>query len=143
MASHLMEDAEEDFTDLPPLEEKETKQPKKEKKPEKDGGPTMADFVDKTIAVDAEGWEDVLGSGRLRRRVVKVGEGEEMPARGSRVVVRVEERVAGRVVGEEQEVEFNVGEAEVLQCLDLVVPLMCLGEVSEVRLSTKPAEAHG
>jgi len=45
------------------------------------------------------------------------------------------------VVGEEQEVEFNVGEAEVLQCLDLVVPLMCLGEVSEVR--TDSSFAYG
>jgi len=40
--------------------------------------------------------------------------------------------VAGEVVMQETSIEFNVGESEVLQCLDLVVPLMCKGEEAEV-----------
>ena len=36
---------------------------------------------------------------------------------------------------EEEEVEFNVGESEVLQALDLVLPLMSLGETSLVEVS--------
>ena len=123
-------DSEEDFTAMPELcdnerivEEEEVKEVAKEA----GGAPAPC--------VDEDGWEDVLGSGRLRKRVTSPGDGEERPARGSRVTVRVEERLGdeeGEVVQEDQEVQFSVGESEVVQCLDLVLPLMARGEVAQV-----------
>jgi len=101
-------------------------------------------------AVDADGWEDVLGSGRLRKRVKRGGskfgsisEVEETsdtrhysgkPGRGCRCTVNVLEMLDGKEVGREEQLQFNVGESEVMQALDLVVPLMEKGEVAEVKV---------
>ncbi len=38
-------------------------------------------------AVDAEGWEDLLGSGRLRKRVVVEGDPKNHPAKGFQVKI--------------------------------------------------------
>jgi hypothetical protein len=39
-------------------------------------------------AVDSEGWEDLLGSGRLRKRVITEGDPEYHPAKGHQVKIR-------------------------------------------------------
>ena len=134
--AHLAEDSDEDFSGLPTLEDKghEKKVSKLddeevgEKAPKKDTNKSEND----SAVLDDDGWEDVLGSGRLKKRIVKEGEEGMKPGKGTRVKVKVEERVAGEVVMQETSIEFNVGESEVLQCLDLVVPLMCKGEEAEV-----------
>jgi len=78
-------------------------------------------------------WEDILGSGRLRKKVVVEGSSLR-PERGSRVQIRLTESLQEdtQIVKEKTDVTFNVGESEVLQCLDLVVPLMYIGETSLV-----------
>ena len=38
-------------------------------------------------AVDAEGWEDLLGSGRLRKRVIVEGDPKNHPAKGFQVKI--------------------------------------------------------
>ena len=133
--AHLAEDSDEDFSGLPTLEDKghEKKVSKSEeevgeKAPEEDTNKSEND----SAVLDDDGWEDVLGSGRLKKRIMKEGEEGRKPGKGTRVRVKVEERVAGEVVMQETSIEFNVGESEVLQCLDLVLPLMCKGEEAEV-----------
>jgi len=84
-------------------------------------------------------WEDVLGSGRLQKKVLTVGEEEGVrPDRGSAVTVDVIERLEmdGDIVGEERGLQFNVGESEVMQGLDLAVPLMTKGETSLLRVDS-------
>jgi len=132
--AHLAEDSDEDFSDLPTLEDKGQE---KVKKPEDGGvGEKAPEDTNKkgndSVVLDDDGWEDVLGSGRLKKRIVKEGEEGNKPGKGTRVKVKVEERAGGEVVMQETSIEFNVGESEVLQCLDLVLPLMCKGEVAEV-----------
>ena len=59
------------------------------------------------------------------------------PERGSRVTIRYTEALteeADTFIKEEEELEFNVGESEVIQALDLVVPLMNLGEEALVQV---------
>jgi len=87
-------------------------------------------------AVDADGWEDILGSGRLKKRILREGDSSRgKPPRGASCTVHIIERlVTGEEVGTETELVFNVGESEVIQALDLVVPLMEVGEKAEVRL---------
>ena len=87
-------------------------------------------------AVDADGWEDILGSGRLKKRVLREGDSSrEKPPRGASCTVNIIERLeTGEEVGAETGLVFNVGESEVIQALDLVVPLMEVGEKAEVRL---------
>jgi len=135
--AHLAEDSDEDFSGLPTLEDKghekkvsksEEEEGVGEKAPEEDTNKSEND----SVVLDDDGWEDVLGSGRLKKRIVKEGEEGRKPGKGTRVRVKVEERVAGEVVMQETSIEFNVGESEVLQCLDLVLPLMCKGEEAEV-----------
>ena len=86
--------------------------------------------------IDSDGWEDILGSGRLKKRILKEGESSRgKPSRGASCTVNIIERLAtGEVVGTETGLVFNVGESEVIQALDLVVPLMEVGEKAEVRL---------
>jgi len=132
--AHLAEDSDEDFSGLPSLEDKgheKVKKPEDEEAEEKAPEDTNKKGRD-SVVLDDDGWEDVLGSGRLKKKVVKEGKEGNKPGKGTRVKVKVEERVAGVVVMQETSIEFNVGESEVLQCLDLVVPLMCKGEVAEV-----------
>jgi len=132
-----MEDEEEDFSKMPELCDNE----------DVSGGDTkpimenvevsenVAVNEDTKHSVDPDGWEDVLGSGRLRKRVKTEGDDKVgKPGRGSRCTVNVIEKVDGVEVGKEDNFQFNVGESEVLQALDLVVPLMTKGEVAEVKV---------
>jgi len=122
-------DSEEDFTAMPELCDKEKKTAEEVEEAEKKQKQAA-------VTVDEDGWEDVLGSGRLKKKVVKEGEGDKRPVRGNRVLVTVEERLAatGEVVAEEHQLEFNVDESEVVQCLDLALPLMTLGEVALLKV---------
>jgi len=78
-------------------------------------------------------WEDILGSGRLRKKTLVEGTGER-PERGSRVSIKLTESLQPDtdIVKEDEELEFNAGESEVLQALDLIVPLMYVGETALV-----------
>ena len=133
---NLVIDEEEDFSTMPELCDN------------KDGNVTdftKSDEVNKRteilndekseIKVDADGWEDILGSGRLRKRIKREGGTEEgKPGRGSRCTVNVLEILENTVVGKDEKLQFNVGESEVMQALDLVVPLMHKGEVAEIKV---------
>ena len=87
-------------------------------------------------SVDADGWEDVLGSGRLKKKIITEGNLDGgKPARGSSCTINYVERLeSGDEVGREDDVIFVVGESELVQAFDLVVPLMYPGEVSRVKL---------
>ena len=87
-------------------------------------------------SVDADGWEDVLGSGRLKKKTITEGNLEGgKPARGSSCSINYVERLeSGEEVGRGEGITFIVGESELVQAFDLVVPLMYTGEVSEVKL---------
>ena len=131
----VVDDEEEDFSMMPELCDNK-------------GANEMADYnkpIDKVEestpeekagnTVDSDGWEDVLGSGRLRKRIKTVGdEKADKPGRGSRCTVNVVEMLDNIVVGRDEKLQFNVGESEVMQALDLVVPLMHKGEVAEVKV---------
>lgn len=96
------------------------------------------------VDIIKEEWEDVLGSGRLKKKVLVEGEdGSGRPERGAAVTLDVSERleVDGEVVCDTQGLEFNVGESEVLQALDLAVPLMTKGE--ECLLDVESTFAYG
>jgi FK506-binding protein 8 len=86
----------------------------------------------------------------LRKKVTVLGTGSR-PERGSRVTIRYREALSeeGDSISQDQEIEFNVGESEVIQALDLVVPLMNIGEeaivqvISVVDPNPKESESFG
>jgi len=127
---NLVVDEEEDFSTMPELCDNKGAN-------ETETAPTNINSEEKAVVatVDADGWEDILGSGRLRKRVKTEGDANVgKPGRGSRCTVKVVEYLDDTVVGKEENLQFNVGESEVLQALDLVVPLMLKGEVAEVKV---------
>ena len=125
----------EDYEGMPDLCDNEKKEEENviEDKGDIDGG-RREEPIQK--AVDADGWEDILGSGRLKKRILRPGDSSRgKPARGASCTVNITERLeTGEEVGAETGLVFNVGESEVIQALDLVVPLMEVGEKAEVRL---------
>merc|ERR1712047_112060 len=82
---------------MPALEDKEqnkaNKAPKEKNIEEKEDVTKMEDTP---VILDDDGWEDVLGSGRLKKKIVRVGEEGCKPGKGARVKVKVEERVDGQ-----------------------------------------------
>jgi len=131
----VVDDEEEDFSMMPELcDNKGANEMADYNKPtDKVEEPTPEEKAGNTV--DSDGWEDVLGSGRLRKRIKTVGdEKADKPGRGSRCTVNVVEMLDNIVVGRDEKLQFNVGESEVMQALDLVVPLMHKGEVAEVKV---------
>jgi len=136
----LVDDEEEDFSMMPELcDNKGANDLADYNKPTDKDDPINTEKLNAEVkaetTVDADGWEDVLGSGRLRKRIKKEGDGQAgKPGRGSRCTVNVLEVLDSTVVGKDEKLQFNVGESEVMQALDLVVPLMQKGEVAEVKV---------
>lgn len=137
----LVDDEEEDFSMMPELcDNKGANDLANYNKPDdKADDQINTEKLNKEViaetTVDPDGWEDVLGSGRLRKRIKKEGDGKAgKPGRGSRCTVNVLELLDSIVVGKDEQLQFNVGESEVMQALDLVVPLMQKGEVAEVKV---------
>jgi len=134
----VVDDEEEDFSTMPELcDNKDANDMANYNKPDNVvNEPTESSSENKVeTKVDADGWEDILGSGRLRKRIKTEGNTEAgKPGRGSRCTVNVLEILDNTVVGKDENLHFNVGESEVLQALDLVVPLMHKGEVAEVKV---------
>lgn len=137
----LVDDEEEDFSMMPELcDNKGANDLANYNKPDdkandKINTEKLNNEVRAEATVDPDGWEDVLGSGRLRKRIKKEGDGKAgKPGRGSRCTVNVLEFLDSIVVGKDEQLQFNVGESEVMQALDLVVPLMQKGEVAEVKV---------
>ena len=136
----------EDYDGMPELCDSQPTQPQEaseETKPEEEEKEVGGDVEELPRCVDDDGWEDVLGSGRLRKKILREGDrGRGRPDRGASCTINITERLAGDVEGEGEEVaskkvlEFMVGESEVMQAVDLVVPLMVPGEVALVRLES-------
>ncbi|XP_054756279.2 peptidyl-prolyl cis-trans isomerase FKBP8-like [Lytechinus pictus] len=88
---------------------------------------------------DGKEWLDVLGSGQLRKKVLKAGQGEgSRPDRGVAITVSYKGRLQdGTEVEAEDKVTFTQGEGEIVQAIDLCVCLMELGEVAEIHTNAR------
>ncbi|XP_011193416.1 peptidyl-prolyl cis-trans isomerase FKBP8 [Zeugodacus cucurbitae] len=81
---------------------------------------------------------DVLGNGQLVKRVIKQSQTSNRPARGDLVTVTFTGRLANGIVVEKMEnYQMHVGDFEVVQGLDMVIPLMNIGEVAEVSVDSR------
>ncbi|XP_071512246.1 peptidyl-prolyl cis-trans isomerase FKBP8 isoform X1 [Panulirus ornatus] len=94
--------------------------------------------VDCKTEVPDEEWIDVLGSGDLRKKVVKCGIVESRPYKGSTVVIRATGKLDdGKEVDIHEELMFTVGDGEVILGLDMIVPLMDKGEIADVYMASR------
>lgn len=92
--------------------------------------------------VDDEGWMDILDNGELKKKILKSGDDNKLRAqRGQRVFVNVEVRVkdSQTVVKSESHDDFEVvvGDNDIVQGLDLAIPLMYEGEEAQVIISSR------
>ena len=82
--------------------------------------------------LDKDGWENVLGSGRLRRKILTPADTQEnKPIKGDRVKVSIKGTFEGEVFEEESDLEFLSEEGETFRALELIVALMFPGETDE------------
>lgn len=108
---------------------------------------------------DAGGYVDILNNKDLRKKVIKPGNGQR-PTRGAKVAIRLVTRLytpekdgeaaedaadvgSGRIIREETFDRFivNIGDSDLHQGLDLVLPLM--EEKETARAIIKPRFAYG
>lgn len=84
-------------------------------------------------------WLDVLGNGDVMKKVIKPGVGKSSrPDRGHIVTVDLNGYLeSGARVEWCPEFKFTVGDAEVVQGLDLAIPLMELGETCEIVIQSR------
>ena len=82
--------------------------------------------------LDKDGWENVLGSGRLRRKILTPADTQEnRPIKGDCVKVSIKGTFEGEVFEEESDLEFLSEEGETFRALELIVALMYPGETDE------------
>ncbi|KAM7142651.1 peptidyl-prolyl cis-trans isomerase FKBP8 isoform 3-T3 [Molossus nigricans] len=84
-------------------------------------------------------WLDILGNGLLRKKTLVPGPpGSSRPAKGQVVTVQLQTSLEnGTRVQEEPELVFTLGDCDVIQALDLSVPLMDVGETAMVTADSK------
>ncbi|KAI9577482.1 hypothetical protein GQX74_014866 [Glossina fuscipes] len=81
---------------------------------------------------------DILGNGQLVKRVLKKSKLKRRPMRGELVTVNFTGTlVDGTVVEKEDLLQIHVGDFEVVQGLDMIIPLMIVGEVAEVKVDSR------
>jgi len=85
-------------------------------------------------------WLDILGSGQLMKKIVTKGREDTRPQRSDLCTVKYVAKYQDKVV-EEGNVTINLGDAELIQGLDFVLPLMNLEEEAEIIIG--PRFAYG
>lgn len=111
---------EEDFEDM-----QETSGSEEEEK--------TSDNSDEWTEIDQEGWENILGSGRLRRKIISASQVQEVrPVKGDQVTVSFKGTFQGKEFEVHEKLIFNCDEGEVIRALDLVVALMHPGEIDDI-----------
>ncbi|KAH8402243.1 hypothetical protein KR009_010697 [Drosophila setifemur] len=82
---------------------------------------------------------DILGNKQLVKRIVKRGSEEAIrPASGNLVTINFTGKMDnGKVVEEEKNFQCHVGDYEVCQGLDMVLPMMKVGEVAQVTMDPR------
>ena len=90
---------------------------------------------DEWTEIDEDGWENILGSGRLRRRILKSApqvQDVQRPTKGDYVKISLKGTFEETIFEENEAFEFNCEEGEAIKALDLVVALMYPGETDEI-----------
>ncbi|XP_036332748.1 peptidyl-prolyl cis-trans isomerase FKBP8 [Rhagoletis pomonella] len=117
-------------TDLKEEDENNHKEPNIQKNPKDEGHESASARDDESC--------DVLGNGQLVKRVLKQSTTGKRPTRGDLVTVSFTGKLPdGTVVEQKKNFQMHVGDFEVVQGLDMAIPLMSVGEVAEIRIDTR------
>nr|XP_007993999.2 peptidyl-prolyl cis-trans isomerase FKBP8 isoform X2 [Chlorocebus sabaeus] len=134
------EEEEDDLSELPPLEDMGQPPVEEAEQP----GALAREFLaamepEPAPAPAPEEWLDILGNGLLRKKTLVPGPpGSSRPVKGQVVTVHLQTSLEnGTRVQEEPELVFTLGDCDVIQALDLSVPLMDVGETAMVTADSK------
>ncbi|KAJ8679260.1 hypothetical protein QAD02_015047 [Eretmocerus hayati] len=115
---------------------------------------TQADFIQKELNFDVDPddpmtkatltdhpvneWMDILGNGQLRKKVLKAGQKNSRPNRSDMCVLKYIGKLEdGTVVDEEEDITIQLGDAEVIQGLDLATALMDVEEEAVIEVHSR------
>ncbi|KAF3429284.1 hypothetical protein E2986_10194 [Frieseomelitta varia] len=121
-------------------------------------GTSQADFIEKELNFNIdpnepmtkaalnehppEEWIDILGSGQLKKKVVESGKNGTRPNISDICTLKVVGKLKdGTIVEEYEDLKIQLGDVEVIQGLDLAIPLMDISEVAEIEVD--PRFAYG
>ncbi|PNF41145.1 hypothetical protein B7P43_G04230, partial [Cryptotermes secundus] len=91
---------------------------------------------------EEEEWLDILGSGQLKKKVLKRAENGYRPQRSHICEINLQGSLPdGTIIDKHDHLSIQIGDAEVVQGLDLALPLMDVGEVA--LLEVGPRFAYG
>ncbi|KFO22602.1 Peptidyl-prolyl cis-trans isomerase FKBP8 [Fukomys damarensis] len=134
------EEDDDDLSELPPLEDMGQSPAEGAEQP----GALAREFLVSVEPTPApapapEEWLDILGNGLLRKKTLVPGPpGSGRPTKGQVVTVQLQMSLEnGTRVQEEPELSFTLGDCDVIQALDLSVPLMDVGETAMVTADAK------
>jgi len=93
-------------------------------------------------SIEDEDVTDILGNGQLTKRILVKSNVDQRPGRGELVTISFTGKLDdGTIVDKQEKFQCHVGDFEIVQGLDMAVPLMNIGEVAEVKVS--PRFAYG
>ncbi|XP_019341692.2 peptidyl-prolyl cis-trans isomerase FKBP8 isoform X2 [Alligator mississippiensis] len=135
----VLDDDEEDLSELPPLEDVGKGKAPPGKEGVQASGPEPAGEGAGEEPPAAEEWLDVLGNGLLKKKTLVPGRGmESRPSKGQVVTVRLRVMLEdGSVVEEDPGLTFTLGDCDVLQALDLCTQLLEMGETALITSDAK------
>ena len=103
-----------------------------EETPETDGSTENSEEDGDWTELDQDGYENVLGSGRLRRKILTPAKTQTCrPVKGDFVKISFKGTFENEIFEEETAFEFHLDEGEVIRALELIVALMYPGETDE------------
>ncbi|XP_040846792.1 peptidyl-prolyl cis-trans isomerase FKBP8 isoform X2 [Ochotona curzoniae] len=133
-----------DLSELPPLEDMAQAPPEEAEGQGQQPGALAREFLATMEPAPApapapEEWQDILGNGLLRKKTLVPGPpGSSRPSKGQVVTVHLQTSLEnGTRVQEDPELMFTLGDCDVIQALDLSVPLMDVGETAMVTADSK------
>mmetsp|Transcript_50241 Transcript_50241/g.98493 ORF Transcript_50241/g.98493 Transcript_50241/m.98493 type:complete len:419 (-) Transcript_50241:161-1417(-) len=99
---------------------------------------TTPDTADSESSKDAE-WEDILGTGAVRKKVVSVGDTTQRPAYGQRVTLKYSGKLSegGEIFQEPKEETVTVGDGDIVAGVELAIKMMSLGEQAIVECDSR------
>ncbi|KAK5647393.1 hypothetical protein RI129_002285 [Pyrocoelia pectoralis] len=87
-----------------------------------------------------DGWEDILGSGSLMKKIVQEGKPDSRPQRMENCIINYTCTLEdGTLVEKKDKFQVQLGDYEVIQGLDLALSLMNVGEISKLKIQSRLA----
>lgn len=121
-------------SDMPPLESFDAADEEPDKATKKKEKKIVIEDEEPEKEVDEDGWLDVLGSGELKKKVIRAGLGKDSrPQRSNWVVLNVKGTLEdGTVFEEHKDWRIILGDMETVCGLDITLALMEKGEIAEI-----------